>query len=62
MRCENCGAIGMIDDPYIPLCRRCAPVESHYVSWRLIVIWAAWIVASWAVLSGIIYLFLQVLS
>lgn len=62
MVCENCGAMCLDDDPFIPLCRRCAPVEPKYAGWRLLAAWAGLFVGAWAILCGIIYLVLQVLS
>lgn len=61
MRCESCLLV-WYDDTICPICDRRTPQEPRYTGWKLVSIWTAVFVASWALLTGIIYLVVQVLS
>lgn len=61
MRCESCLLV-WYDDTICPICTRRTPQESRYTGWKLVAIWAAMFVGSWALLSGAIYMVLKVFS
>lgn len=61
MKCQSC-LLTWYDDPVCPICTRRTPQESRYAGWKLAAIWAAVFVASWALLSVVVYLVYQVLS
>ncbi len=58
--CQECGSIALEGDPYVPGCRRCAPMDADKLTgWRLLAVWTVAIGGSWALTIGILVWVLQ---